>query len=241
MSDDTNMAESITDQFDNCGELKAMISTGIDADSFNCTFFSLIAFADCGCTDGPPADSCYICPNGNLIPNGNLVPDISGLIQEDPVGPDLSSIEGQTCNELALTFSVTKAIFVEAFGQLGDALGDAGQDGNTQADVNVDDLPLCSVMAGPCGCEGGGCNICEFGLKNPDFIAVEDFTCSQGVTQFESAYGSTGSINENICKEGRKAVLEAGCECNESSAFVPTIISILVFVSTTTTILAFLV
>merc|ERR1712150_52272 len=76
---------------------------------------------------------------------------------------------------------------------------------------------MCGIVGGICGCQVAACKICEYGLKNPDFVPDTDddssTTCASGVAMIESIYSAIGLT----CDEAKGEVASVGCECIESS------------------------
>jgi len=208
-----------------CADLKTEISS-LDSDSPDCAMSSTIAYGSCGCTDDPPAGSCYSCPFGGTF-NKDTVPDLPEMGED---GPSIPS--GATCGELAFSVTMQQAI-------LGAFVGAFDESGGSQ---NIEDMDLCGIIRSPCGCkpDPDACTICEFGLKNPDYKSDiegnEDnqFTCAQAVQMAEQII-----VNEGPCDGAKEEVVKGGCVCKTSAAVNKNIVTLLV-ISAATTMLAFL-
>jgi len=222
---DANVLDSIS----TCGDLKIAISFSEDPEA--CDMASLIAYANCGCTDEPPVGSCYTCPDGDAI-DKDMVPDIP-----DNMIDDESGFPSGTCGELAIATSFASIMM----GELEDAFeGDVSQTSSSSGDMTLGEIDICGLVHSFCGCKGlDTCKICENGLDNPDHIVEgEGFTCEEGVEMIERT-GSIAVGDGTLCDESKMTAKEAGCRC-KSPASTNRNIAMLLVVSAATTMVAFL-
>eukprot|EP00555_Chaetoceros_dichaeta_P005701 CAMPEP_0198262260 /NCGR_PEP_ID=MMETSP1447-20131203/10798_1 /TAXON_ID=420782 /ORGANISM="Chaetoceros dichaeta, Strain CCMP1751" /LENGTH=238 /DNA_ID=CAMNT_0043950441 /DNA_START=234 /DNA_END=950 /DNA_ORIENTATION=- len=218
--------QSMEDMSSSCADLKTEISS-LDSDSPDCAMSSTFAYGSCGCTDDPPAGSCYSCPFGGTF-NKDTVPDLPEMGE---IGQSMPS--DATCGELARSFGITQAIF-------GALAGAFDENGGSQT---IEDIDFCGMIRSPCGCkpDPDACTICEFGLKNPDFKPDiegnkdDQFTCAQAVQMTEQFIIG----NEGPCDEAKEGAVKGGCVCKTSAAVNKNIVTLLV-ISAATTMLAFL-
>jgi len=236
-----------------CGDLKPVIEAA--SDDTECSLYSVLAYSFCGCTDAPPADSCYSCPFGGTF-NKDLVPDLD-------FGDDGPSLTG-TCSEVAATMSIYNS-FIGAFtdvikearnelenGKGGGDNGGGNENGGGDLSRSGDmDINLCGMVQSSCGCNPNpdACMICEYGLENPDFAGdlpdddhtdnamrrLDSGTCGDGL----KVMADTINKDTTMCADGQKQFKEAGCICATSASTNKNIVT-LVVVSAATTMVAFL-
>jgi len=184
-----------------CADLKTEI-TFLESGSPECSFVSVLAYSFCGCTDDPPADSCYSCSFGGTF-DKDIVPEINS----EMVG---------TCGEIAIAVAISDVLSDDHTGNETTSMSTSGS-GDMEMDLNS-----CEMVQGLCGCDPNPdtCKICEYGLKNPDFKVVNgnDYydapsTCGEGVKLIELAI-SAGTM----CDEMKDVVKMAGCKCNSSAS-----------------------
>jgi len=136
--------QSVEYMLSSCADLKTDMSS-LDSDSLECAMYSTIAYGSCGCTDDPPAGSCYSCPFGGTF-NKDTVPDLPDMGEDGPSMPS-----DATCGELALSTDMSQAIF----GALAGAFDEIGgsQTTSESGDVDIEDIDFCGPIRSPCGCK----------------------------------------------------------------------------------------
>jgi len=224
--------QSVEYMLSSCADLKTDMSS-LDSDSLECAMYSTIAYGSCGCTDDPPAGSCYSCPFGGTF-NKDTVPDLPAMGEDGPSMPS-----GATCGERALSLDMTKTVLDALEGAFG-----GSQTTFESGGMDIEDIDFCGMIRSPCGCkphtDPDACTICEFGLKNPDFKPDiegnedDQFTCAQAVQMTEQII-----VNEGLCDEAKEGAVKGGCVCKTSAAVNKNIVTLLV-ISAATTMLAFL-
>jgi len=224
--------QSMEDMPSSCADLKTDISS-LDSDSPECAMLSTTAYGSCGCTDDPPAGSCYSCPFGGTF-NKDTVPDLPEMGQDGSSMPS-----GATCGELAFSLGFNQALIGALVGAFDESGG--SQTTSESGDMDIEDIDFCGMIRSPCGCkpDPDACTICEFGLKNPDFKPHLEGNEDDQLTCAQADLSLTIIDNEGPCDEAKEGAVKGGCVCKTSAAVNKNIVTLLV-ISAATTMLAFL-